>query len=367
MLLVQQKPKSLDRGRCVLVGHRPIAYAPPMIALRRAASACIMALFLVASEAAPQEATVTGRVVDSAGEPINGALVFLEPGRQNSLTDSSGAFVVGPVADGTYTLSYRVAGYAPRSFNIGLAVGARDVGAVVLQAGDDPSATLRGAVMDHITGMPLPNATVEVNGTLIAETDSTGVFDVAGLPIQWGGNQLRVLHRSFTDVELIEDFWVSNLSESFEFAVVLEIEPVDVPGVTVEAARSVPVRLQGFYERMETSTGVFLTREMIEEREPRRVNDLLAPMRFSRRSRAASSFGLAMDSECRVPLIFIDGQLIGDASRPVYIEPRLMPNIGQFLDPDQVEAMEVYEGGASVPTAFALLGSDCGVVVFWTR
>ena len=220
--------------------------------------------------------------------------------------------------------------------------------------------------MERMTGTPLANATVEVNGRLIAETDSLGVFNTSSVPIQWGTNQLKVQHRSFAVAEVIDDFWVSNPTETFEFAVLLDVEPVDVPGVTVEAAR-VPVRLQGFYERMETATGVFLTREDIDAREPRRMTDLLAPMRTTRRSRAASTFGRAMDSECRVPLVFIDGQLVGDANRPVYVDPNMQPSINQYLDPDQVEAIEIYDAVASVPTQFSLLGSGCGVVVVWTR
>jgi hypothetical protein len=257
-----------------------------------------------------------------------------------------------------------MAGYAPRSSSVTLEAGARDLGPVMLQPGADPGATLRGAVMERITGTPLANATVEVNGTLVAETDSMGVFHVSTVPVEWGANQLRVRHRSFTDAEVVDQFWVSNPTETFEFAVVLEVEPVDVPGVTVEAAR-VPVRLQGFYQRRENVPGVFLTRGDIDAREPRRMTDLLAPMRSTRRSRAASSFG--RDSECRVPLVFIDGQLVGDANRPIYVDPNMQPSINQYLDPDQVEAVEIYDAVASVPARFALLGSSCGVVVVWTR
>jgi hypothetical protein len=62
-------------------------------------------------------------------------------------------------------------------------------------------------------------------------------------------------------------------------------------------------------------------------------------------------------------------QLIVDGSR-VYSYDRstttLPPDINEFLV-DQIEAVEVYAGGAQTPAKYNATGSACGTVVIWHK
>ena len=315
-----------------------------------------------------QETTaVTGTVLDTSGQPIGAALVFIDQGLAFSYTDAAGVFRIEAVPNGAHILSYRREGYAPRSFNISLAGGLRELGWTTLQIGSSPTASIRGSIVERIGGSPLPGTLVELNGERIAVADSIGSFDVLGVQVRWGSNVLTVRHSSFSNVEAIDEFWVSDPDETLEFAASLDVPAVALPGIDVEATRVVPARLRGFYERMEDGVGIFLTREQIEERVPRRVTDLFPRFRAMSRSRAANSFGLAATPECLAPLIFLDGHLLGSESRVIFIDDRMQPNISDFVHPDDVEAVEIYDTVASVPAVFAMSGSGCGVIAIWTR
>ncbi len=340
-----------------------------MPALHRVRLACTLLAFLCPFEmVAQQPPTVTGLVLDASDRPIGDVLVFVGDGIQSSLTDPSGVFHLAAITRGSHVLSYRKAGYAPRSFSLVLRDGeARDVGSVTLQVGADPAAALRGLVTERIGGNPLQGATVELNGDIIAAADATGAFDISRVPVRWGRNQLRVRHSSFADAEVQDEFWVTNLDEAFEFAVVLDVAPINLPGVSVETVRPVPAKLRGFYERMENGSGIFLERDDIEARIPRRISDLLMTFRSTSRTRAASTFGRAATRDCVAPLIFLDGHLIGNEFNRVFVDGYAHPNVNDFVHPDDVEAIEIYDAVASVPSVFAQTGSGCGVIAIWTR
>ena len=66
---------------------------------------------------------VAGVVTDSSGNPIMQADVVLRPTRQRARTDSAGAFTIGGVANGTYSVSARKIGYAPDLYDLKISSG----------------------------------------------------------------------------------------------------------------------------------------------------------------------------------------------------------------------------------------------------
>ena len=62
--------------------------------------------------------TVAGVVTDSIGNPIVQADVVLRPTRQRARTDSAGAFSIGGVANGSYSVSARKIGYSPDLYDV---------------------------------------------------------------------------------------------------------------------------------------------------------------------------------------------------------------------------------------------------------
>ena len=58
------------------------------------------------------------------------------------------------------------------------------------------------------------------------------------------------------------------------------------------------------------------------------------------------------------PLFFLDGQAVGNA---------IDVNIDNFVNVNQVSAVETYSGVAQTPIEFTRTGSECGVIAIWTK
>jgi iron complex outermembrane receptor protein len=82
-----------------------------------------VALVSTPLSASGQGATVRGRVVDSTGVPIAGAVVVLDPGGRRAVSRDNGEYAISSVPPGTYTARLRRLGYVVPS-------------AVVIVAGD---------------------------------------------------------------------------------------------------------------------------------------------------------------------------------------------------------------------------------------
>jgi len=333
------------------------------VTVRLASSFVIASLLCVPRALYGQEATVTGVVMDTLRSPIAGALVFVDDGLPFTRTDSLGMFRLEAVTRATHRLNYRNAGYAPRAFTLQLQPDERilDVGSVVLRRGADPTATLTGTVVEQVGGQPLFGAVIEVNGAVIAETDSLGAFSVSGAPILWGPNAVRVTHRAFTDAQTVDEFWIGGPNETVDLSVTLDVAVLALPAVSVEAtsARLPGLVARGFYERMEKtpSGAVFWTADDIAARDVDDWDDLMRGIRFGR-PRAATTFGRVLTGVCGVDaeaIAFLDGAHIGYVSA-----------LARSVRPDTIAGVEVYQGVAGLPIEFNLHGADCGVVVVWT-
>ncbi len=171
------------------------------------------------------------------------------------------------------------------------------------------------------------------------------------------------------------------------------MDPVEVSAPAV--ARRNFLRRVGFYERQRASFGHFMTREVIEKRRGARVSDVLslAPgvrliptgEGIARMDVQLRGSQLSNGSLCR-PRVYVDGIIAirGDA-RPRGVgtapnadateidqfapPPRTEYNIDDLVDPDDIEAIEIYRSVAQIPVRFggASLGTQCGVIAIWTR
>ncbi len=305
--------------------------------------------------------TLTGLVLDSDARPIADVLVFTDDGPPAALTDSLGVFTLPGVEPEARILRYRKDGYAPRSFGLPPAPDrvSQDVATVVLQPGPPPSATLLGTVIERLGGQPVAGATVELNDRTLGVTDSLGAFDIAGAPVRWGPNQLIVRYLSFGETIATDEFWVTNPGARLDFSVALDVAPLGLPEIAVPV-RSVVLETSGFYERREAGSGVFLTREDIVAKDPRRTEDLFRGMGLTTNplNRAASTFGLADDGEPCTPLFYLDA---------LRMDRVTMRDLNQILDPGDIEGIEVYESVGSLPARFSPVGASCGVILIWTR
>lgn len=200
---------------------------PRLFGLFALFAACLSSPML----AQEQVGIVTGTVVDAQNQPVSGVLVFVDEGPGSATTGAVGAFQLEGVTAGTHALNFRKGGFAPRTFDLEFAPNEdrRDVGVVALEEGRDPTATLTGRITDGVSGQPLVNAVVKLNGDVVALTDGNGDFLLSEVPIAWGSNEFEVGRFAF--LAQIGEFWIVDPDEMVDFSAELDPAPVDLGGV----------------------------------------------------------------------------------------------------------------------------------------
>jgi hypothetical protein len=354
----------------------------------------VMTLVSFACLAGGTSAQVVGVVVDSAGAPVPEVLVFVDQGPGYVTTDAAGGFRLDSVNTGAHVLSFRRDGFAPRSFGLTVVAGAaeRNVGSVRLTSGAMPVANLTGRVVQEIDGQPLADAAITVNGTIVARTDGFGTFTVASAAVRWGPNDVVITHSGVNQTVAADQFWISSPDEMVELDVSMDIAPIALPGVSVEATgpRSERLQTRGFYQRQQASSNaVFFTADDIRARSAKDWEDLLRGVRFTR-TRAYTSLGGAGDpitppggttgglpgggggpgrDAAAAAIAAREGQCSSDTDPIAFLDGTYVGTLSQLtrtVRVETIEGLEIYRGVASLPIEFNRLGAECGVVVVWS-
>lgn len=127
--------------------------------------------------------------------------------------------------------------------------------------------------------------------------------------------------------------------------------------------------LEGYWRRVDTGLGFYITREEVEARNPGFVSDLLRDVPGLQLSggtvgaRPSVRMVRASNRNCATQ-IFIDGFLANP--RGVTGDP-LDFRIDDVVSPASVEGIEVYRGLSTVPPEFLNPDAACGVIAVWTR
>jgi outer membrane receptor protein involved in Fe transport len=222
-------------------------------------------------------------------------------------------------------------------------------------------ATFVGVVADSLTGDPLAGAFVSIVGqdmTLV--TGMNGRFALAG--VGSGDVTVEIRRPGFRAGSVLFEITVNravtvDLGTIVLSPLVVELDPVVVEGTEVDRK----LNRVGFFQRMSTEQGTFLTGDEIERQNPRNTSELVrripgfqvgsGGMVSSRRGVPGMSQGFSTcDIEYYIDGVHADGSRVDD----------VLPNA--------IVAMEVYTGAATIPPAFRVSGNaKCGVVVIWTR
>jgi hypothetical protein len=249
--------------------------------------------------------------------------------------------------------------------------------ATLLAAGPAPAQiTVRGILLDAGTGARIPSARISLSGTHgdwrgEMLTDSAGGF--AFQDVRPGSYHLRARRVGYRDsggsLRLSADSVV-------ELQLRMAVASVALAPVTVvtRSQRTVSPVLVGFYRRMASGPGRFVTRDEIEARRPTRVTDVLRhlPNLSFNQGRggvggAAMSRGGTTD-RCTM-VFFVDGMMVGNPSQGTSWSrgPRTDRAIDDYVQPGDVEGIEIYRGEADTPAEFVTRWVGCGTIVIWTR
>lgn len=211
-----------------------------------------------------------------------------------------------------------------------------------------------GRVVDQDKGTPVEGAELRIRGTgLLRVSDRLGKFEFEAVPV--GARVLEVSHLSY---RVRTDSLQVLPQRTLEVTVMLSPDPLLLEPLVV-SVRSKVLEASGFYLRREQGlSGVLLTREQIQERNPARFTDLFVSIpgvRLAHRDGVGGSAvvfprGNLMDGETCFPDVWVDGIIT------------TIVDLDQF-NPDQVEGLEVYQG-AGTPLRY---NSPCGAILIWTH
>ena len=214
---------------------------------------------------------------------------------------------------------------------------------------------------------PLSRARISVAGSdLVAVSDTDGSFRITSLPA--GAQTVEIKLLGYSNAAL--PVQIESGKEAV-LLVTLTSVPVELKTVKVTADTIILPEMRGFMERKGRGSGTFLTREEIDRMAARTFTDILRRVPGMQLEARNGPFGATYTVEsarmqgvnggrgCQV-LYFVNG-----------VSFAMMGNleINSFVRPDEVAAVEVYNGASQIPAQFnsTANGSRCGVVVIWTR
>lgn len=267
--------------------------------------------------------TITGRVVEADRlNPIGGATVLLS-GRRFFFTGSDGEFRLDGVSSGPHTLTVEALGY--RTYERNLVVSADTVLLVEMEVDPIPldsllvkeagTFTLRGRIIDALTGRRIPEARVLADSRFEALTDWRGSFRISQLP------------RGFTVPILVDAFKYLpsriSLNSVADTTLTIELEP---DSLAIRLVQATIGRLESRLESRATYakhlTTIALDRNHMERTPSRSAYDVIV-WRLS---------GRAFSDEC----VFLDEVRLYNAGK-LYL-----------YDASEIERIEIYGRGAMV-------------------
>jgi hypothetical protein len=238
---------------------------------------------------------------------------------------------------------------------------------VLAQTPRDTTAHITGTVTSIFDGKPLTDVLVAVPAAkAFTVTDSTGRFDLAGLPA--GTQTIRVAHR---DGRMQEYRAVLKSGKTKRLSIILDVEAVDLAPIVVQASwADTRWGMAGFYARRRYGFGRFYTAADIAQRNAESLRGLIASagVSYGCVGAACGSVTFARGRRCLLS-VYLNGV-------PAW------PGDEDYIDPRDVAGVEVYRNALSVPFDFSavrgrLAGSGvfgaafaapaCGSLVIWMK
>ncbi|HEX6309268.1 MAG TPA: carboxypeptidase regulatory-like domain-containing protein [Longimicrobiales bacterium] len=140
------------------------------------------------------------------------------------------------------------------------------------------------------------------------------------------------------------------------------------PLVVMAESRAFHLEVEGFYRRQLESGGFFVTPELMAQRRPRLVSDLLfgvAGAHIAEPTTGIRGRAVWFTKENCWPMVYVDrflvsaGGLLEAGGEPAVVD--------ELVPAADIQAVEVYRSPAEVPSEFNGPNAGCGVVVIWTR
>jgi hypothetical protein len=220
-------------------------------------------------------------------------------------------------------------------------------------------------VFDSQSGEPIAGAEViDVLAHVTAVTTQTGTVSLAFLPE--GATMLRIQKIGFKPVTQIVEI---SAVDTVPITVLMQSVAQTLPAVVTKdsATAFLPPRMRDFEERRKAGFGRFITEAELRKNDSRSLTNVVrqtgAAVSCTRRSpikcfavnpRGGGS-GCALD-------VYMDGVMVPAVGGPGFDGRDL-----EQIRTDQIGAVEIYAGTATIPPQYNMTGKGCGVMLLWTR
>ena len=229
---------------------------------------------------------------------------------------------------------------------------------------------LMGIVLDLASGHGLGSVHVRVLGEtrqIVTSTTAGGGFRFANLPGDSARLEIQLTDgKADTTVVALRGRGGTSSRETATRFVVLQVAggPHQLPGLKVAVSGATRrLGLQGFYQRMTTGSGFYLTSARIAQSGVRSALQTLPSVRVT----PCYSHGQFVLGCERISI----GQGPRRCPARLYVNGQVMPgNAARFildLDPTAVAGIEAYPSAQTAPIRYRDLQSDCGVLLVWTK
>lgn len=233
-----------------------------------------------------------------------------------------------------------------------------------------------GRVLDDVTEQTVSFARVELLNAYgrvleVTETDTEGNFS---FDVEKGIKAIRLDVRRLGYMDNRTPALYFDGRTFFQVEIRLDVDAVLLAPLEVVARSSIDrsAVLDGYFHRLRTGQGIYITRDNIEARAPVFVTDLLRDVpgvtlvASGAGTRPVVQMSRSLARRCDTQ-IYIDGFLVNP--RSVSLAGRTVDfRIDDVVHPGSVEGIEVYRGLSTIPAEF--LDPDaaqCGVIAIWTR
>jgi len=310
-----------------------------------------------------QGVALVGTVSDSlTGDPVSAVRISALPDLF-TVTDSSGTFRLNGMRPGDYQLQIHKVGFAGRRFRLTVdnaLSGEVSLGSIALLQLPSQVVSLSGQIRSSRTGDPVVGAPIGINGRPAALSNDTGGFAIRTINAQPGElNRLTVRRIGYKALDY--DFWFAEQDSAVQLALELEPFAEKLPEITVEGERVVigGARMAGFNRRMKFGLGDFLTRQQIDQINPKEVTDLFRRIPgFSVVGDGPARRITPHSGSCPAAVVYVDGVRAST------------DNLDLLLSPDGVLGVEMFRSTSQLPPEYSIAGAEssgCAVVGIWTR
>jgi hypothetical protein len=223
---------------------------------------------------------------------------------------------------------------------------------------------VQGRVVDAVTRQPVSTVLLRLleGEKVLAETttDSAGRFELR--PAQRG--QFRVTATRIGYANATSNPVDLRTAQDVTLELLMQGEAVKVAPLTLNAPRDRYLESRGFYDRMQSGTGDFMTGDQVRRRNAQSLADLLRGMRGVKIQRVNSYNEIYLTGTNCLPMIVVDGVTVRWGGRTT--PSRTLQPLEDLVAVGHIDGIEVYRGGSGLPQEFNGPNASCGVILIWT-